>query len=203
MAGHLRSSPRTSPVTSRAPSPLSSPLSSPIISPIRSSSFDPLLPTSKSVTPRESIIHARLGHPGADAYNRIAPVISVPKIKPETITLCPTCTLSKGTIQKGPMSSTNYTSPLQLIQVDLCGSFRYKNFTSDKFFMTIRDAYSRYYTVIHLKSKADAARELVEWITLTENYLFTFAANVAQRKNFLLSCNHGSSSARAICFSFL
>ncbi|EDO15283.1 Tkp5 protein [Vanderwaltozyma polyspora DSM 70294] len=36
--------------------------------------------------------------------------------------------------------------------------------------MTIRDAYSRYYTVIHLNAKKDAIQELIDWINRTENF---------------------------------
>lgn len=131
---------------------------------------DRLLFSKQDSTPIEAIIHARLGHPGIDQYNRIAPIISAPKLKVSNVTLCPTCSLSKGIIKKGTTSQTEYTSPLQLIQVDLCGGFRYKNFNSDKYFMTIRDAYSRYYSVIHLKNKSEAVDKLMDWITAQENY---------------------------------
>ena len=134
---------------------------------------DPLLSSSKPATPLSSIIHARLGHPSMHTYNRLASMINLPKLQSGNVTLCPTCTVSKGTIRKGKASSTYYTSPLQLIQVDLCGSFRYKNFKSDKYFMTIRDAYLRYYHVMHLKNKSDAPEELITWIKRTENHFST------------------------------
>lgn len=93
-----------------------------------------------------------------------------PKLIKDNYTLCPTCSLSKATIVKGKVSDTVYTSPLQLIQIDLCGPFRYENFTSTKYFMTVRDAYSRYYVVIHLETKGEAADKLINWIRVTENY---------------------------------
>ena len=57
------------------------------------------------------------------------------------------CFISKGVIRKETILETKYRLPVQRIQVDLCGSFRYNNFKSDKYFLTIRDAYYRYYGV--------------------------------------------------------
>ncbi|EDV09647.1 conserved hypothetical protein [Saccharomyces cerevisiae RM11-1a] len=100
--------------------------------------------------------HARMGHPGADIFNSLARTLRLPKLKTTEYTICPTCSLAKGTIKKGKVSLKKYTQPLQMVQADLCGGFRYQEFQSNKYFLTIRDAYSRYYSVIHLKSKADA-----------------------------------------------
>ena len=94
----------------------------------------------------------------------------MPALRPEKHTLCPTCSLAKATSRKGKTSQTVYSHPLQLLQVDLCGNFRYKNFTSSHYFLTIRDAYSRYYTVIHLKNKSDAPDKFIEWVKITENH---------------------------------
>ena len=136
----------------------------------RSHSYDPLLSVRKEKISDSSLIHARLGHPGPELYNRIAHALNLPSMSPNQVTLCPTCLLSKELIHKGKVASTVYKSPLQLIQADLCGGFRYKSFTSDKYFLTIRDAYSRYYSVIHLKKKSDAAENFINWITESENY---------------------------------
>ena len=84
--------------------------------------------------------------------------------------MCPTCSLVKATSRKGKTSRTVYSQPLQLLQVDLCGNFRYKNFTSSRYVLTIQDAYSRYYTVIHLKNKSDAPDKFIEWVKITENH---------------------------------
>ena len=94
----------------------------------------------------------------------------MPELRLEKHTLCPTCSLAKATSRKGKTSQTVYSHPLQLLQVDLCGNFRYKNFTSSHYFLTIQDAYSRYYTVIHLKNKSDASDKFIEWVKITENH---------------------------------
>ena len=132
--------------------------------------YDPLLPRPKNPLSISILYHARLGHPGADLFNKLAPVLQVPALKPEKHTLCPTCSLAKAISRKGRTSQTVYSHPLQLLQVDLCGNFRYKNFTDSRYFLTIRDAYSRYYTVIHLKNKSDASDKFIEWVRKTENH---------------------------------
>lgn len=71
-------------------------------------------------------------------------------------------------MNKGPLSTTTYEHVLELIQVDLCGSFRYNGYKDNKYFMTIRDAASRYYSVIHLKSKDQAVSKLIDWIVKME-----------------------------------
>lgn len=91
--------------------------------------------------------HSRFGHPGPDLYNKLVSQIpKLPSMKPDQVTICPTCAISKSVIRKGKLSTTEYTQPLQLIQVDLCGPFHYNNFVSKHYFMIIRDAYSRYYS---------------------------------------------------------
>ena len=132
--------------------------------------YDPLLPRPKNPLSISILYHARLGHPGADLFNKLAPVLQVPALKPEKHTLCPTCSLAKAISRKGRTSQTIYSHPLQLLQVDLCGNFRYRNFTDSRYFLTIRDAYSRYYTVIHLKNKSDASDKFIEWVRKTENH---------------------------------
>ena len=110
------------------------------------------------------------GHPGADLFNWIAPAPEIPRLKTNDYTICPTCALSKATTRRGKLSKHAYKSPLQLLQVDLCGNFRYRNFVGKQYFITIRDAYSRYYTVMHLNRKSDAAEEFINWVNKTENF---------------------------------
>ena len=114
--------------------------------------------------------HARVGHPGLANYNRLANQLSLPIMIKDNYTLCPTCSLSKGIVRKGKSSNTVYSAPLQLIQVDVCGHFKYTGFSDDKYFLTIRDAYSRYYTVIHLTKKSESCSKLIDWILKTANY---------------------------------
>ncbi|EDO14410.1 Tkp5 protein [Vanderwaltozyma polyspora DSM 70294] len=104
---------------------------------------DPLLPS--DVKPVSTAIrwHARFGHPGLDRYNTVVRQFSLPRIVPEQTSVYPTCALAKGVMRKGEPSETKLTCPLQLVQVDLCGGFRYKEFEDNKYFMTIRDAFPR------------------------------------------------------------
>lgn len=116
------------------------------------------------------INHGRLGHPSHDIFNNLARQVGFPQLNSDYLTTCPTCSVSKGVMKKGKTSTTTYTQPLQMIQVDLCGPFSYDNHSDHRYFLTIRDAYTRYYEVIHLISKADTAVKLMEWITAAENW---------------------------------
>ena len=111
-----------------------------------------------------------MGHPEVDLFNRIAPTPEILRLKTDDYTICPTCALSKATTRRGKLSKHVYTSPFQLLQVDLCGNFRYRNFVGKQYFLAIRDAYSRYYTVIHLNKKSDAAEEFIKWVIKTESF---------------------------------
>ncbi|EDO19635.1 Tkp5 protein [Vanderwaltozyma polyspora DSM 70294] len=149
---------------------------------------DPLL--TSDVKPVSTAIrwHARFGHPGLDRYNTVARQFSLPRIVPEQVSVCPTCALAKGVMRKGKPSDTKLTCPLQLVQVGLCGGFRYKEFKDNKYFMTIRDAFTRYYVVIHLKDKKDAPVQLINWIKKTEKY---FASRGGYRVGSLCTNNGG------------
>ncbi|CCF58169.1 hypothetical protein KAFR_0E00150 [Kazachstania africana CBS 2517] len=132
--------------------------------------IDKFLPTPVSSVAIRVTIHTRLGHPGLDFFNKSAHQLGSPTLKTGKIPLFPTCTLSRNIIKKGELSNTAYTQPLQLCKLIHAVVSAARLFTSDKFFLTIRDAYSRYYSLIHLKTKGEAAEKFIEWITATENY---------------------------------
>ena len=77
---------------------------------------DPLLSSEKPSTSAAAIYHARLGHPGYDLYNRFAPLVHYPTVKADSVTRCPTCSVSKGITVKGSV-------PLLLFML-LFNSFR-------------------------------------------------------------------------------
>ncbi|CCK72197.1 GAG-pre-integrase domain-containing protein KNAG_0J01150 [Huiozyma naganishii CBS 8797] len=68
--------------------------------------------------------HARLGHPGKLIYRKLEHDIKLPKYELPSYAQCSTCSLLKGVIKKGPSSDRVVTAPLQLIQADICASFR-------------------------------------------------------------------------------
>lgn len=129
-----------------------------------------MLPIEHNSSKEEILMHARLGHPGTAAFNALATAMNFKQMDETKFTKCPTCSLSKAVVHKGKTSTTAYTAPLELIQIDLCGPFSYDNYSSDKYFMVIRDAYTRYYSVIHLASKGEASTKLINWIIKTENW---------------------------------
>ena len=91
-------------------------------------------------------------------------------IKQPNTPFCPTCCLSKAVTRKGVPSLKTYTHPLELIQVDICGGFRYDSYNDKKYFLTIRDAATRYYSVCFLEKKSEAADKLIEWIQEAETH---------------------------------
>lgn len=84
---------------------------------------DPMLPEAQERIDQAALMHGRLGHPGAHVFNQLASSLGVSKL--QNYSVCPTCALSKATINKRHLSTTIYTVPLELIQVNLCGAFDY------------------------------------------------------------------------------
>ena len=91
-------------------------------------------------------------------------------IQQPNTTFCPTCSLSKAVTKKGVPSLKTYHHPLELIQVDICGGFRYNSYNDKRYFLTIRDAATRYYSVFFLRQKHEAADRLIEWIREAETH---------------------------------
>lgn len=114
--------------------------------------------------------HARLGHPGRAVYECLSQQVDLPKLPADTAPTCQTYALSKGNISKGKTSVSKATAPLELIQADICGSFRYKDYLDNKYFLTIIDKYSSYYAVIPLALKSHATEALKNWIRSAETH---------------------------------
>lgn len=55
-----------------------------------------------------------------------------------------------------------------------------------KFFLTIQDAYSRYYENIHLFSKREATQKIIDLITLKEN---SFSSRCGYKRGAIMSDN--------------
>ncbi|CCK72699.1 uncharacterized protein KNAG_0L00780 [Huiozyma naganishii CBS 8797] len=128
-------------------------------------------PAPEEVVPgKQDLWHSRLGHPGTAMYQSMAKTLHLPVPSAKDTPVCPTCAIGKGKIHKGRHISSASTAPLQLIQTDLCGGFRYNECVDSKYFLTISDSYSRYYSAIPLKSKADATKALINWIIAQETF---------------------------------
>ncbi|CCK69760.1 uncharacterized protein KNAG_0C06675 [Huiozyma naganishii CBS 8797] len=130
----------------------------------------PIVQSGLAPVTKGELWHPRLGHPGKLVYDKLAKEIGLAKYEPSPYSLCSTCVTAKGQLSKGVISDFKATAPLQLVQVDLCGGFRYEEYVDSKCFLTIRDSYSRYYFVIPLKNKAAATQALINWIHQQENY---------------------------------
>ena len=121
-----------------------------------------------------NIWHARIGHPGRAVYQTLAKIADLPPLPTTKNPLCPACSLSKGKITKGRMSDSKASAPLELIQVDICGGFRYNDYVDTKYFLTIIDKFSSYYDAIPLKAKFQATIELINWIRRAENHFANY-----------------------------
>ena len=78
--------------------------------------------------------------------------------------------MSKEKITKGRMSNSKASAPVELIQVDIGGAFRYNDYVDTKYFLTITDKFSSYYDAILLKAKSLATIELINWNSRAENH---------------------------------
>ena len=113
--------------------------------------------TNSKPSTKADLWHARLGHCGINTYNSLVKTSGLPSLSSVTVPkLCPTCVTSKAIIKKGPISDRALTAPLQLVEVCLCGSFRYQYYADTKYFLTIIDVFSRFYFALPLKSKNEA-----------------------------------------------
>ena len=95
--------------------------------------------------------HAILGHQGREVYEVASKMGDLPELPLHEVRVGPTCALSKGKKSKGKSSSNTLSAPLELVQVDICGDFRYHDYVGNKYFLTIIDGFSSYYDVIPLK----------------------------------------------------
>lgn len=81
--------------------------------------------------------HSRFDHPGGVVYNKMMRTFELPKPPSQDFSVCPTCALGKNVQNKEKISNTVYTTPLQMIQIDLCGGFRYREYVNSKYFFAI------------------------------------------------------------------
>lgn len=116
-----------------------------------------MLPRAKPPTCDLVLRHARLSHPSNAVFNTVTKEIGIPKFDEKHFSTCSACSFSKTTMQKSKLFKSVYTSP-------------HDNYSDCKYFMGIRDVYSRYYTTIYLDDKGEAAMNLINCVTQIENF---------------------------------
>ena len=104
---------------------------------VRSTDKTDILTTNSNKLNSAELWHARLGHPGRGVYEVASKMADLPRLPLHEARVCPTCALSKGKKSKGKSSSNTPSDPLELVQVDICGGFRYHDYVGYKYFLTI------------------------------------------------------------------
>ena len=115
--------------------------------------------------------HARLGHPGRHALYDLRYVTRGIKLSDHACDFgfCGVCARGKQTKAPYPTTgATRATEVLQLIHSDLCGPASTPTMSGSLYFLTLVDDYSRYSWVYTLKTKAETAPTLRNWVLLVE-----------------------------------
>jgi len=121
------------------------------------------------------IWHRKLGHLGDEALKKLLKItegidLSLMEIN-DNKRLCKACVEAKHARSKFENTRTKATRPLQLIHTDLCGPFDPITWDGNKYFITFLDDYTHYTMVYLLKSKAEAADKIKEYVSRMETRL--------------------------------
>ena len=94
--------------------------------------------------------------------------------KPPERKPCDGCLMGKQHRLHFPKKSNNKSADLlDLIHSDVCGPMNVVSLGGARFFMTVIDDYSRYHSVVILKTKDEALDKFREFVNLQENRLGT------------------------------
>ena len=122
-----------------------------------------------------SLWHRRLAH---HDYNSVKAMISKKlvtgidiksKLAPDPI--CEPCLSGKMNANPFPSSNTRATKPLELIHTDLHGPFKVRTMSGYRYWITFIDDYTRFRTVIFLKSNDEAFSAFQRYKAYAENHL--------------------------------
>ncbi|PNX73342.1 peptide transporter PTR2, partial [Trifolium pratense] len=121
--------------------------------------------------PMSAIWHFRLGHV---SNARLSNMIQMyPSITVDTQAVCDVCHFAKQ--RKLPFSLSNAiaNSAFELLHCDIWGPLAIPSVHGHKFFLTIVDDYSRFVWILLVKSKAEVAIKLQNFIVMIENQFHT------------------------------
>jgi hypothetical protein len=94
-------------------------------------------------------------------------------------TLCETCARAKSSKVIAKNAFHRATQSLMLLHADLCGPFRYGEFNSNKYFLTIVDDWSKMVFVRPLQKKSDATEAIIKFVKYHERFLLEKATRLA------------------------
>lgn len=133
----------------------------------RSSSF--LAVNNSSKIDYAYIWHKMLGHPSLAMTNYVMKQCNAgPSIINKSF-FCSLCALGKNIIQSFPHSTTQYSTPLQLISIDLWGPSPPLSSKGFQYYMSFIDHFKRYTWIILLKTKSEACKAFITFQKLRSN----------------------------------
>lgn len=106
--------------------------------------------------------HARLGHPHPDVLRSLG-LPSTPRT-----TLCPACVHGKTTKTIPKTSTTSSSAPLQLLHADVAGPFPVPGLSTERYFLTIVDDFTRWTHAVPLIHKSDCAGIIKDFVAQVE-----------------------------------
>jgi len=116
--------------------------------------------------------HHRLGHLHHQALLKMSSTVLVselPALQANSITGRGDACLKEKMIPMSFKPAAQHTSaPLELIHSDLCGPMQQKSFGGCRYFMLLRDDFTKFTTVYFLKKKSDAAESFKAYKTHVE-----------------------------------
>lgn len=100
--------------------------------------------------------HFRLGHPSLNVLRKALQFCKIPVSNKMDVDFCKACVMGKSHRLPSSLSTTEYTSPLELVYSDLWGPSPSPSSSGYLYYITFIDAYSRYTWIYLLKAKSEA-----------------------------------------------
>ena len=130
--------------------------------------------------------HSRLGHPSPNVMKAMG------YSPPADVKLCVSCCAGNMTRNYPKYSTTPTTTPLQLLHVDVCGSFPTPGLNNEHFFLTIVDDFTRWSHIVPLVAKSDSFDAVQLFIKQAETQFSSsgFKVQNVRSDNGGEFCNH-------------
>ena len=120
-----------------------------------------------------SLWHNRLGHPTLDVVRLALNSCNVPYVAMKDSFLCHPCCISKAHKLPYTLSTSQYNSPLELIDSDLWGPSPVKSRNGYLYYVSFVDHFSRFTWIYLLKTKSDVTSVFKQFKVMSENLLGT------------------------------
>nr|GFC38883.1 putative ribonuclease H-like domain-containing protein [Tanacetum cinerariifolium] len=132
-------------------------------------SASPICLMARASSTKSWLSHQRLSYLNFDTINDLARndlVVGLPKFKYHKEHLCPSCEQGKSKRASHPPKPVpNSSQRLHLLHMDLCGPMRIASINRKRYVLVIVDDYSRYTWVHFLRSKDEAPKVIIKFLT--------------------------------------